>query len=223
MNKTNLSKSKKRIRDHGEVFTPDFIVEDMLNLVVDETKRIESRFLEPACGDGNFLIKVLEKKLDKVEKDFKRSQFEYEKNSFIAISSIYGVELLEDNTKRARERLYEYFYTRYSKLYKKKINSEFLKNIMFLLSRNIIQGDALTLKGPSGEPIVFSEWSPVGSSRVTRRDFKYEELANLGEKKRDMFDSYPDISDSGKEVYIAEPIKKKYSTVSFMKIYKEHE
>lgn len=222
MANTDLTKSKKRVRDHGEVFTPDFIVEDMLNLVVDETKRIESRFLEPACGDGNFLIKVLEKKLDKVEKDFKKSQFEYEKNSFIAISSIYGVELLEDNTKRARERLYEYFYTRYSKLYKKTINSEFLKNVVFLLSRNIIQGDALTLKGPNGEPIVFSQWSPDGRAKITRIDFEYKELANLGEKKRNIFDPAPYISDTGKEVYIAKPIKE-YSLVSFLEIYKEHE
>ena len=136
---TKLTKSKQRVRDHGEVFTPDFIVDDMLNLVYNETQRIESRFLEPACGDGNFLIKILERKLDVVEKNYKVNQFDYEKYSLVAVSSLYGVELLADNTNKARERLYEYFVLRYKKVFKKKISEEFLKNIQFLFAKNIIR------------------------------------------------------------------------------------
>ena len=105
----NLTKSRNRIRDHGEVFTPDFIVNDMLNLVKHETERIDSRFLESACGDGNFLIKILEKKLEIVENKYKKNQFDYERNSLIAVSSIYGIELLDDNVEEAQKRLYNLF------------------------------------------------------------------------------------------------------------------
>ena len=63
----SLIKSKKRVADHGEVFTPSWLVEAMLDLVNDETQRIDSRFLEPACGSGNFLVRVLQRKLGAIE------------------------------------------------------------------------------------------------------------------------------------------------------------
>lgn len=218
---SNLTKSKKRIRDHGEVFTPDFVVEDMLDLVMNETKRIESRFLEPACGDGNFLIKILERKLDVVKKNYKKSQFDYEKYSLIAISSLYGVELLGDNVQKARERLYDYFYKQYTKLYKKKVNTEFLKNVEYLLDRNIIQGDALTLKDPLGEPIIFSEWSLANGRKIKRRDFQYSDLATLDQKKPTLF-SVSETSDTGETVFSPLPVKE-YQLINFMEIYKAYE
>jgi len=204
--KANLSKSRERIRDHGEVFTPDFIVEDMLNLVINETQRIESRFLEPACGDGNFLIKILERKLEVVKRNYRKSQFDYERYSLLAISSLYGVELLEDNTKKARARLYDYFFKQYCKLYKEAINSEFLKNIEYLLNRNIIQGDALTLKDPNGEPIVFSEWSLANGKKIKRRDFQYSDLATLDQNNPSLF-SISETSDTGETVFSPLPVK----------------
>jgi len=96
-NNTNITKSKKRIRDHGEVFTQEREVNAMLDLVKNETDRIESRFLEPACGDGNFLAPILERKLAIVKKKYRSSQNEFERMAFLAVSSIYGVELLLDN------------------------------------------------------------------------------------------------------------------------------
>jgi hypothetical protein len=221
MANTNLTKSKKRVHDHGEVFTPDFIVEDMLDLVINETKRIESRFLEPACGDGNFLIKILERKLEIVKNKYKKSQFDYEKYSFLAVSSLYGVELLKDNAKKARERLYGYFYEQYHKLYKKKISDEFLKNIEYLLSKNIIQGDALTLKAPDEEPIVFPEWSLANGKKIKRRDFQYSDLATLDQNMPSLF-SVAETSDTGETVFSALPVRE-YTLINFMEIYKAYE
>jgi hypothetical protein len=218
---TNLTKSKERIRDHGEVFTPDFIVENMLDLVVNETKRIESRFLEPACGDGNFLIKILQRKLDVVKKNYARSQFDYEKYSLLAISSLYGIELLKDNTEKARERLYKYFYKEYHKLYKRKISDEFLKNIEYLLGKNIIQGDALSLKTPNGELIVFSEWSLANGKKIKRRDFQYSDLATLDQDMPSLF-SVAEKSDSGETVFSPLPVKE-YPLINFMEIHKAYE
>ena len=126
---SNQVKSKKRVRDHGEVFTPDFIVNDMLNLVKDEMERIESRFLEPACGDGNFLAPILERKLEIVKKKYKSSQVEFERSAILAVSSIYGVELLHDNVATCISRLYKIVNDIYSKLYKNKDKDDFRKLI----------------------------------------------------------------------------------------------
>lgn len=219
--KKQLTKSKQRVKDHGEVFTPDFIVNDMLDLVYNETQRIESRFLEPACGDGNFLIKILERKLNVVEKKYKSNQFDYEKYALLAVSSLYGVELLEDNTVKARERLYEYFVLRYKRMFKKKINEEYLRNIQFLLARNIIQGNALTLKDPNDNPIVFSEWSLANGKKIKRRDFQYSDLATMDQAKPTLF-SVKEVSDNGEVIFSPLPIKE-YNLVNFMEIYKSYE
>lgn len=171
-------KSKQRVSDHGEVFTSEREVNAMLNLVKNETDRIESRFLEPACGDGNFLIEVLRRKLDVVESRYKKSQLEYERYAVIAISSLYGVDILEDNVMHCRERLYNYFNERYTYHFKDNCKEECRKSLKIILERNILWGDALTMKSVCGkeEPIVFSEWSAVNGSMIKRRDYS---LANL--------------------------------------------
>lgn len=173
----NQVKSKQRVKDHGEVFTPDFIVNDMLDLVKNETDRIESRFLEPACGDGNFLAPILKKKLDYIAKRYTRSQIEFERNAVVALASIYGIELLQDNVKQCRERLFNIFADLYKKKFKKKIKEDLLKSIQFIISRNIIWGNALNLKtvGDEVNPIVFSEWTMLGSALI-RKDYFFEEL-----------------------------------------------
>jgi len=200
-------KSKQRVRDHGEVFTPDFIVSDMLDLVKNETERIESRFLEPACGNGNFLAPILERKLEVVKRKYKSSQTEFERMTLLAVSSVYGVELLQDNVEACIERLYKIVDDMYSKLYKDKCKDDFKKSIKFVLSRNILQGNALDLKTSDGkEYIIFSEWSLANGSSIKRRDFEYRELADFDPKKPTLF-SLREVSDTGEAVFSPMPVK----------------
>src|SRR3989344_3355567 len=112
--------SKKRVADHGEVLTAEREVNAMLGLVQNETERIDSRFLEPACGTGNFLVPILEKKLAIVRNKYSKSQLEFERYGVVAVSSIYGVDILEDNVNHCRDRLFTIFNDMYSTLYKAK-------------------------------------------------------------------------------------------------------
>ncbi len=187
------TKSKTRVRDHGEVFTSEREVNAMLDLVKNEAERIDSRCLEPACGNGNFLIKILERKLNVVNNAYKRSQWDWEIHAMVAVSSLYGVELLQDNVEECRSRLFDYFKRRYKTLYKSKISNVYLENIRFLLGKNIVCGDALTLLQADGTPIIFSEWGFAGS-KVTRRDFTMSNLLESSQKqsKDTLFDLQPE-------------------------------
>ena len=178
MNRTVQSKSKQRVADHGEVFTSEREVNAMLDLVKQETDRIDSRFLEPACGTGNFLIEILRRKLAVVESRYKKSQLEYERYAVIAVSSIYGIDILEDNIQECRNRLFKLFDKQYTSFYKQKTKDDCRVTIKYILDRNIIRGDALTLKtvGNNDEPIIFSEWSAVNGSMIKRRDFTLDNL-----------------------------------------------
>jgi hypothetical protein len=170
-------KSKKRVADHGEVFTNEREVNAMLDLVKQETERIESTFLEPACGDGNFLVEVLRRKLNVVTDRYKKSQFEWERYSVIAISSIYGVDFLEDNCQECRERLFNIFNEYYQKLFKKECKEECRKSVKYLLQRNILWGDALDFTNPiTKQPVIFSEWKPINGTLIKRKDFMFQFL-----------------------------------------------
>ena len=169
-------KSKTRVRDKGEVFTNPREVNAMLDLVKQETERIDSRFLEPACGNGNFLIEILRRKLEVVKFRYKKSQWEYEKNALIAVMSIYGVDIMQDNIDECIKRLLNLFEDYYQSLFKKQIKTEYLEIVKFVLTKNILCGDALTMKTNEDQPIVFAEWSFVKGSLVQRRDFSYEQL-----------------------------------------------
>jgi hypothetical protein len=87
-----LVKSKRRVADHGEVFTPAWLVKDMLDLVNAESERIESRVLEPACGSGNFLVPILTRKLATVQLRYGSSEFERRHYALLALMCIYGIE-----------------------------------------------------------------------------------------------------------------------------------
>lgn len=155
-------KSKKRVADHGEVFTNEREVNAMLDLVKHETERIDSRFLEPACGNGNFLAEVLRRKLNIVDQRYSKNQTDWERYAVIAVSSIYGVEILEDNAQECRERLFHIFDERYTALFKDKCKDECRRSIKFLLSRNILWGDALDFTNPeTKQPIIFSDGVPL--------------------------------------------------------------
>lgn len=196
-------KSKQRVADHGEVFTSEREVNAMLDLVERETKRIDSRFLEPACGDGNFLIEILRRKLAVIEARYKKSRLEYERYCVLGVGAIYGVELLEDNVLECRARLFKCFDNHYSALFKREANEEFRDTIRFILARNIIWGDALTLKtvDEKGEPIVFSEWSLVEGSKIKRRDYSMAHLLAY-----QPMDGPNLFSDLGEEAFIPMPV-----------------
>ena len=190
----SLVKSKQRVADHGEVFTPSWMVEDMLNLVKGESERIDSRFLEPACGDGNFLKVVLRRKLATVESRYGKSEFERNHYALFSLMCIYGIELLGDNVQQCRENLLDIF----AKHLKVDIESVWHRAASVVLAANVIHGDALTLKTPKSEPIQFPEWSYLGGGKFQRRDFRYDTLTQI---------SLGGIFDSGEKHEIFAPTK----------------
>jgi len=220
MNSTEQEKqviSKKRVADHGEVLTGQREVNAMLDLVKQETERIESRFLEPACGTGNFLAEVLDRKLHVVETRYGKSQLDYERNAIVAISSIYGIDILEDNVMECRKRLFNIFNQNYARLFETQAKQECCRAAQYILKKNIIWGNALNLEtaDKSPQPIVFSEWSPVNSSMLKRRDFCFSHLLAHGKKTENR--SQLCFSDLGEDVFIPEPVKE-YPLTYFLKV-----
>jgi len=204
-------KSKKRMADHGEVFTNPREVNAMLDMVKQETERIDSRFLEPACGDGNFLAEVLRRKLAIVEQRYAKSQQEFERYMVIAVSSIYGVDILEDNAVECRARLFKLVDEKYTSLFKDKCKDECRRSVMFLFNRNILWGDALDFTNPvTKEPIVFSEWSAVNGTMLKRRDYVFRFLV----EKTHQFSLF---NDEGQPAAIDEPVRD-FPLIHFLKL-----
>ncbi|WP_303855228.1 DNA methyltransferase [Salinicola sp. LHM] len=169
----NYTKSKQRVADHGEVFTPPWMVEAMLDLVKGETERIDSRFLEPACGSGNFLVQILRRKLAAVELKYGKSGFERRHYALLALMCLYGIELLPDNIAECRANLLvvlaEYLGVDAS--------DDFYRAASYVLSQNLIQGDALKMRTHYDRPITFAEWGYLGKGKFQRRDFLLDVLA----------------------------------------------
>lgn len=168
----NLIKSKDRVADHGEVFTPPWMVEAMLDLVKAETERIDSRFLEPACGSGNFLVRVLQRKLAAVELTYGKNDFEKRQYALLGLMCIYGIELLADNIAECRANLLEVI-AEYLKL---EASEDFYLAASYVLSQNLVHGDALTMRVMDGRPISFAEWGYLGKGKFQRRDFRFDFL-----------------------------------------------
>ena len=200
------TKSKDRISDFGEVFTAEREVNAMLDLVKQETERIDSRFLEPACGDGNFLAEVLKRKLNVIKNRYEKNPDDYERYSVIAISSIYGVELLEDNTVECRNRLFQIWDKQYSSVCDSYANNECRESVKFILKKNILNGDALSLKQSNGEPIIFAEWSSVNGSLLKRRDFRLDEMLEGHQEQLSIFMSDWEYDEEIKAM-IPKPVK----------------
>jgi hypothetical protein len=206
--------SRKRVADHGEVYTSRREVTAMLDLVKQETTRVDSRFLEPACGKGNFLTEVLERKLRVVQSRYGTSQLDYERNAVLAVSSLYGIDILEDNVATCRQRLFGVFEQQYNSLFKVAAKDDCRRTVKYILERNIIWGDALTLKtvDEKPQPIVFSEWSPVNGSMLKRRDFTFHELLDHAAMRE-----LPLFSDLGEDVFIPTPARE-YPLMHFLKV-----
>ncbi len=165
-------KSRQRVADHGEVFTPAWLVDAMLDLVGEETERIDSRVLEPACGSGNFLVPVLRRKFTAVERRYGRSEFERRHYALLALMCTYGIELLADNIAECRANLLEAI-ADYLGLVSA---DELFRAASAVLSVNLVHGDALTMLTHDGQPIAFAEWGYLGSGKFQRRDFRLDAL-----------------------------------------------
>jgi hypothetical protein len=186
----SLVKSKKRVADHGEVFTPAWMVEAMLDLVKEETERIDSRFLEPACGSGNFIVQILKRKLAAVELKFGKSEFERQHYALLGLMCIYGIELLADNIAECRANVLDVF-ADYLNLVE---SGDLYLAAMHVLSTNLVHGDALTMRAVDDQPIkdrppiTFAEWGYLGKGKFQRRDFRFDVLTgSSGQREGSLF------------------------------------
>lgn len=179
---TTQIKSRERVSRHGEVFTAQREVNAMLDLVANECLRADSRFLEPACGDGNFLAEILHRKLTELRRKYKKSPRDYEKQSIVAIGSLYGVDIMNDNVEACRDRLYAIWDEEYTAHCHDDASDDARKAARFIIDRNIINGNALTLMcvdadgNDTAAPIVFSEWTLLGSTQMQRSDYTMSDL-----------------------------------------------
>jgi hypothetical protein len=170
-----LVRSKRRVADHGEVFTPAWLVEAMLDLVKSETERIDARVLEPACGSGNFLVPVLRRKLAAVEIKFGRAEFEKRHYALLGLMCVYGIELLDDNIAECRTNMLESL----ADCIGLDEGEELYQAAAYVLSQNVIHGDALTMLTHTGQPITFAEWGYLGKGKFQRRDFRLDTLTQV--------------------------------------------
>ncbi|MDC1016734.1 hypothetical protein OAQ72_01880 [Planktomarina temperata] len=198
-----MIKSKERISEYGEVFTSDREVKAMLHLVEHEASRIEARFFEPACGNGNFLIRVLEAKLNVVKSQYRKSQLDFEKYSFLSVASLYGIDILEDNVHECRLRLSACVRETYDAIFRDAAKQNFYDAITFVLVKNILAGDALTMKTSDGvEDLLLSEWSFTKGSKVKRIEYSLSNILAYQPFEQDSL-----FSDLGDEVIIPKPTK----------------
>jgi len=180
-------KSKQRVSEHGEVFTADREVNAMLDLVKDETERIDSTFLEPACGEGAFLIKILDRKLSAVKTKYGKNEADYEKYAIVALSSLYGIDIMDDNAQKCRNRLYAFWNDLYTSVCKSSARDEVREAAKYILKKNILVGNALTLRlvdrnqKDTDKPIIFAEWSLVTGTKMKRRDFRLDVILKAEE------------------------------------------
>jgi hypothetical protein len=177
----SLIKSKQRIADHGEVFTPSWMVEAMLDLVKGETERIDARFLEPACGSGNFLVRILQRKLAAVELKYGKSDFEKRHYALLGLMCTYGIELLPDNIAECRANILEIL-ADYLNLEE---SDDLYRAAFYVLSENLVHGDALKMRASDGQPITFAEWGYLGKGKFQRRDFRLDVLTGASAYSRE--------------------------------------
>jgi hypothetical protein len=199
-----LMKSKQRVADHGEVFTPAWLVEAMLESVKAESERIDSRFLEPACGSGNFLVRVLQRKLAAVDVRYRKNDFEQRHYALFGLMCVYGIELLVDNVDECRANMLEIVadYLRVDDA------DDVYRAAAYVLSQNIVHGDARTMLDHAGDPITFAEWGYLGRGKFQRRDFRYDSLVQMSSFGADTL-----FADLGKHE-IFTPVKS-YTPITF--------
>jgi len=209
-------KSRKRVTEHGEVYTNEREVKAMCDLVAQECDRIDSRFLEPACGDGNFLAEILTRKLAAVKKLYRSNPYDFERYSVLAVTSVYGVDILADNVAECRERLYELWDKEYKAVCKKTVKNETREAVKYILSKNILCGNALTLmcvdenQKDNGVPIIFPEWSLMLGTKLKRRDFRLDVMLKANDKPKNDSPSLSDIPEEIRPYISVNPTMKEY-------------
>ena len=215
---TKQVKSKKRVADFGEVFTAEREVKAMCDLVKDETERIDSRILEPACGDGNFLAEILNRKLTTVSKCYGKNPSEWEKYSIVALSSLYGVDIQNDNVKECQDRLFAIWSEKHKEAVGQDAMPEIEESAKCILDSNILCGDALTLLQADSNPITFAEWNLVAGNFIKRRDFELSTLLSMQENggQGDLFLSSQDF-DKELGAYIPNPIRE-FSPIEYWRV-----
>lgn len=215
LQKTQI-KSKKRVSEHGEVFTAEREVKAMCDLVAQECDRIDSRFLEPACGDGNFLAEILTRKLASVKKLYKSNSYDYERYSVLAVTSVYGVDILADNVTECRERLFKLWDKEYKSVCKKAVMQETREAVKYILSKNILCGNALTLmcvdenQNDLDTPIIFPEWSLMLGTKLKRRDFRLDVMLKANDKPKSEQLSLLDVPEDIRKYLSINPTTKEY-------------
>ena len=185
---SDLVRSRERVTNHGEVFTPGWLVEDMLNLIGGESERVDARFLEPACGSGNFLIPVLRRKLATVHLEYAASEFEKKHHALLSLMCIYGIELLDDNANECRTNLLETFFSYLGN----RAKGEWLQAAKAVVEANIVRGDALAMTNADGGPLTFPEWGYLGKGKFQRRDFEYQTLTSRSSIAGTLFEMLPE-------------------------------
>lgn len=209
-------KSKKRVAEHGEVFTNEREVKAMCDLVAQECDRIDSRFLEPACGDGNFLAEILTRKLTTVKKLYKSNPYDFERYSVLAITSLYGVDILADNVAECRARLFKLWDKKYKSICKKADMQETREAVKYILSKNILCGNALTLmcvdenQNDLDTPIIFPEWSLMLGTKLKRRDFRLDVMLKANDKPKNKQPSLLDVPEDIRKYLSINPTTKEY-------------
>lgn len=209
-------KSKKRVTEHGEVFTNEREVKAMCDLVAQECDRIDSRFLEPACGDGNFLAEILTRKLTTVKKLYKSNPYDFERYSVLAITSLYGVDIMQDNVAECRARLFKLWDKEYKSVCKKAVSDETREAVKYILSKNILCGNALTLmcvdenQNDLDTPIIFPKWSLMQGTLIKRRDFRLDVMLKANDKPKNGQPSLFDIPENIRKYITLNPMTKEY-------------
>ena len=188
----NQIKSKKRVSDFGEVYTNEREVNAMLDLVKEETEKITSTFLEPACGNGNFLVEILRRKLTSVARIYGSDMSEYRLHMIEAVTSIYGVDIQADNVQESRRRLLDMCREEFSGSYGINLSDGTIKALECVMKRNIICGNTLTCLADDGSPLVFSEWKLNENGMFERQDFL---LSDMLDNKESSLSDRPIIYD----------------------------
>lgn len=178
-----LIKSDDRVKDHGEVFTPKWVVDKMIDQpeIAAKVKSLTATFLEPSAGEGAFLVEILDRKL-KYAAELSKSAHEFGNYALMALSTLYGIELLEDNVEMLVMNMKDTFTDNYRELmadeYQEEPDQKVYNSAKVIIRANMAQGDALKKVDASGNPIIFSEWQPIGKTKVQRTEYTFEAIVN---------------------------------------------